>query len=148
MAKRSSVEYAACPIARSLLALGDVWTVLILRDAFLGRRRFGDFQKSLGLAKNILSSRLKKLVAHGLLTTVPATDDSAFRDYVLTPKGRGVFPVLVALRQWGEEFGFEGEQVPTRLVDRANRRPVQRLQLLAEDGRKLKLGDTEVIAAS
>src|SRR3984885_5749221 len=98
--KRTSFEAAECPIARSLDAIGDWWSLLIIRDAFLGKRRFGEFQKSLGLAKNILTVRLRALIDDGILQTAPASDGSAYQEYVLTPKGRGVFPVLVALRQW------------------------------------------------
>ena len=104
MVKRTSFEKAECPVARSLDAIGDWWSLLIIRDALLGIRRFGEFQKSLGLAKNILTVRLRALVDHGILKTAPASDGSAYQEYVLTPKGRGVFPVLVALRQWSEEF--------------------------------------------
>ena len=104
MVKRTSFEKAECPIARSLDAIGDWWSLLIIRDALLGIRRFSEFQKSLGLAKNILTVRLRALVEHGILKTAPASDGSAYQEYVLTPKGRGVFPVLVALRQWSEEF--------------------------------------------
>ena len=102
MVKRTSFESAECPIARSLDAIGDWWSLLIIRDALMGIRRFSEFQKNLGLAKNILTVRLRALVDHGILKTAPASDGSAYLEYVLTPKGRGVFPVLVALRQWGE----------------------------------------------
>jgi DNA-binding HxlR family transcriptional regulator len=144
MVKRTRFEHAPCPIARSLDAVGDCWSMLIIRDAFMGIRRFSEFQTSLGVAKNILTTRLRALVANGVLATVPASDGSAYQEYVLTPKGRGVFPILVALRQWSEEFGFDGEVVPTALVDRASRRPVRRLELHADDGRLLGAADTEV----
>src|SRR5258708_35948766 len=104
MVKRTSLEDAECPIARSLDAIGDWWLMLIIRDALLGARRFGEFQKNLGLAKNILTVRLRTLVDQGILKMTAASDGSAYQEYVLTPKGRGVFPVLVALRQWSEEF--------------------------------------------
>ena len=144
MVKRTSLEKAECPIARSLDALGDWWSLLIIRDAFLGKRRFGEFQKSIGLAKNILTVRLRALVERGILTTAPASDGSAYQEYLLTPKGRGIFPVLVALRQWSEEFSCDGGGFPTLLVDRDNGRPVRKLELRAEDGRLLGTGDTEV----
>src|SRR6266851_8614233 len=76
MVKRTSLEKAECPIARSLDALGDWWSLLIIREAFLGKRRFGEFQKSIGLAKNILTVRLRALVERGILTTAPASDGS------------------------------------------------------------------------
>lgn len=144
MVKRTSLEKADCPIARSLDSLGDWWSLLIIRDALLGIRRFSEFQKSIGLAKNILTVRLRALVEHGILTTAPASDGSAYQEYVLTPKGRGVFPVLVALRQWSEEFSGEPRGFPTLLVDRDKGRPVRKLELRAEDGRLLDQGDTEL----
>ena len=84
----------------------------------LGRRRFGEFQKSLGLAKNILTVRLRAPVDQGILKTTPASDTSAYQEYVLTPKGRGVFPILVTLRQWSQEFDDHPEQIAIILVDR------------------------------
>ena len=144
MVKRTSLEQAECPVARSLDALGDWWSLLVVRDALLGIRRFSEFQKSIGLAKNILTVRLRTLVEHGILKTVPASDGSAYQEYVLTPKGRGVFPVLVALRQWSEEFSGEADGFATRLVDRNRGRPVRKLELRSEDGRLLQVGETEL----
>jgi DNA-binding HxlR family transcriptional regulator len=140
--KRTSLEGADCPVARSLDVIGDWWSMLIIRDAFLGARRFGEFQKSLGLAKNILAVRLRALVDDGILKTAPASDGSAYQEYVLTPKGRGVFPVLVALRQWSEEFDDAPEEIATMLVDREKGRPVRKLELRSQDGRLLGGGDT------
>jgi len=142
MVKRTSFEGDACPIARSLEAIGDWWSLLIIREALFGLRRFGEFQNKLGMAKNILSARLRALVDHGILTTAPASDGSAYQEYVLTPKGRGVFPVLVALRQWSEEFDDHPSEIATILVDRAKGRPVKKLELRAEDGRLLSPADT------
>jgi DNA-binding HxlR family transcriptional regulator len=144
MVKRTSLEKAECPIARSLDAIGDWWSLLIIRDALLGIRRFSEFQKNIGLAKNILTVRLRTLMDQGILTTAPASDGSAYQEYVLTPKGRGVFPVLVALRQWSEEFCGERDGFPTLLVDRNKGRPVRKLELRSRDGRLLGDGDTEV----
>jgi DNA-binding HxlR family transcriptional regulator len=144
MVKRTSLQKAECPVARSLDVFGDWWSLLIIRDAFLGIRRFGEFQKNIGLAKNILTVRLRALVDHGILKTVPASDGSAYQEYVLTQKGRGVFPVLVALRQWSEEFCGEGGAFPTLLVDRGKGLPVRKLELRASDGRLLGDGDTEL----
>lgn len=144
MVKRTSFAGDTCPIARALDVIGDWWSMLIIRDALLGRRRFGEFQKSLGLAKNILSTRLHMLVHEGILSTVPAADGSAYQDYVLTDKGRGVFPILVALRQWSEAFDTHPDEIATILVDREKGEPVGTLELRARDGRLLKVGDTEL----
>ena len=144
MVKRTSFADDTCPIARALDVIGDWWSMLIIRDALLGRRRFGEFQKSLGLAKNILSARLRMLVDEGILSTVPAVDGSAYQDYVLTDKGRGVFPILVALRQWSEAYDSHPEEIATILVDRETGEPVRTLELRARDGRLLQFGDTEL----
>ena len=141
MVKRTSLEGADCPIARSLDAIGDWWSLLIIRDAQIGRRRFGEFQKSLGLAKNILTTRLHTLVDQRILELAPASDGSAYQEYVLTPKGRGVFPILVALRQWSEEFDARPEEIATILVDKEKGRPVRKLELYSQDGRLLRAGD-------
>ena len=140
--KRTRLEGDDCPIARSLDAIGDWWSLLIIRDALLGRRRFGEFQRSLGLAKNILTVRLRALVDQGILKRTAASDGSAYQEYALTPKGRGVFPVLVALRQWSEEFDDHPEQIGTVLVDRKGDRPVRKLELRSRDGRLLSFADT------
>src|SRR5437764_9107935 len=142
MAKRTSLENAECPIARSLDAIGDWWSLLIIRDALLGRRRFGEFQRSLGLSKNILTVRLRTLVDQGILKTAPASDGSAYQEYLLTPKGRGVFPILVALRQWSEEFDEHPEEIATILVDTEKGRLVRKLELHSQDGRLLGVDDT------
>ena len=140
--KRTSLAGDECPIARALDALGDWWSLLIIRDALLGRRRFGEFQKSLGLAKNILTVRLRALVDQGILQVAPASDGSAYQEYVLTRKGRGIFQILVALRQWTEEFDARPQEIATILVDRDSGRPVKKLELHAQDGRLLAFADT------
>jgi DNA-binding HxlR family transcriptional regulator len=147
MAKRISHRDSLCGVARPLDAIGDWWSLLIVRDAFDGLRRFGEFQKSLGLAKNILSARLRTLVSHGILEMVPASDGSPYQEYVLTEKGRGLFPLLVALRQWGEAFFFAPDEAHVQLVDRKAGLPVQRLELRAQDGRVLSPEDTVVRGA-
>lgn len=144
MAKRISHQDSLCGIARPLDAIGDWWTLLIVRDAFDGLTRFGEFQKNLGLAKNILSARLRNLVTHGIMDMVPAQDGSAHHDYVLTEKGRGLFLVLVALRQWGEDFFFAPEEAHVLLADKKTTLPVRRLELRAQDGRVLGAQDTFV----
>jgi DNA-binding HxlR family transcriptional regulator len=140
--KRTSLAGDSCPVARALDVFGDWWSLLIIRDASLGRRRFGEFQASLGLAKNILATRLRTLVERGILKTVPASDGSAYQEYVLTPKGHGIFPILVALRQWTEEFDEHPDEIATIMVDRDKGKPVKKLALLSQDGRVLGAADT------
>lgn len=147
MVKRTSMEGAECPVARSLDAIGDWWSLLIVRDAFDGICRFGEFQRNLGMAKNILSARLRALVAHGIFDLVPASDGSAYQEYVLTEKGKGLFPLIIGLRQWGEQFFYEEGEAHSRVVDRVNGKPVRTLELRAEDGRLLSSEDCVRIAA-
>lgn len=134
-------------MARPLDAIGDWWSLLIIRDAFDGLRRFGEFQRSLGLAKNILSARLHNLVEHGIMDLVPASDGGPYQEYVLTEKGRGLFPVLVALRQWGEAFFFSPGEAHVLLVDKKSGFPVRKLELRSKDGRVLGPDDAVVRAA-
>jgi DNA-binding HxlR family transcriptional regulator len=141
--KRTSFAQAVCPVARSLDAVGDWWSLLIVRDAFVGKRRFGEFQRGLGMARNILADRLRKLVAAGVLETAPASDGSAFKEYVLTEKGRGLFLVIVALGQWGEADSCAA----FTLVDRKRGKAV-RLELRSEDGRKVDLDDVRLVPAA
>src|SRR6188768_2519678 len=141
--KRKSLEKDVCPVVRSLEAVGDTWSVLIVRQAFTGDRRFGEFEKSLGVAKNILTVRLRKLVALGVLEQVPV-EGSAHHEYALTEKGRGLNLVLMAIRQWGEECGGDNPYV---LVDKRDRKPVRPLAFHAHDGRELGPDDMELVSA-
>jgi DNA-binding HxlR family transcriptional regulator len=141
--RRKSLSGAACPIARTLDVIGDWWSLLIVRDALRGTTRFGEFQKSLGVSKNILTRRLRTLVEKGILELFPAAEDSVYREYRLTEKGRTLFQVLIALGQWGQDnVATDPGVARVRLVDRINRQPVRRLEVHASDGRLLKPGDT------
>ncbi|MBY5572238.1 helix-turn-helix transcriptional regulator [Rhizobium leguminosarum] len=144
MVKRVSLWNAGCPVARSLDAIGDWWSLLIIRDAFDGKRRFGEFQTGLGISKGVLTTRLRDLVKRGIFETAPASDGTAYREYVLTAKGRGLFPVIVALRQWGEDFLFADRESPSSLVDREIGSPIARLEVRSADGRSLAWSDTKV----
>jgi DNA-binding HxlR family transcriptional regulator len=135
--KRKSLDGDVCAIARALDVIGDWWSLLIIRDAVGGLRRFGEFQKHLGAPKNILTTRLKALVEHGILEVAPASDGSVYHEYLLTKKGRSLLPTLVALAQWGEDFLFEKEEDCNLPIDLANRKPLKRMKLVARDGREL-----------
>lgn len=144
MPKRQHRKKPACPVARSLDAMGDRWSMLIIRDAFDGLTRFGQFQKNLGVAKNVLSTRLRNLVAHGILDTVPAADGGLHHEYKLTSKGLGLFLVLVSLRQWGEAFFFDPEESHVLLVDKKQGLPVRQLELRGQAGHILGPHETVV----
>src|SRR5215207_10126911 len=94
----------ACSVARTLDVVGERWTLLILRDAFNGVRRFEDFQQSLGIARNILTDRLQTLAAQGVLERRRYQEHPERFEYRLTDKGRDLFPVLVALLHWGDAW--------------------------------------------
>ena len=98
--KRTSIGQVECPVARALDKIGDWWSLLIIRDAFDGMRRFGEFQRSLGISKGILAARLKHLAAIGVLEMTPISDEDGYQEYLLTDKGRDLFLVTVSLRPW------------------------------------------------
>ncbi|MFB4268725.1 winged helix-turn-helix transcriptional regulator [Nonomuraea sp. GTA35] len=127
--------------------IGDRWSLLIVRDVLDGIRRFSELQRNLGLAKNILASRLRELVAQGILEMVPATDGSAYQEYALTAKGRELFAVIVALRKWGEAHLFEEDEPRSALVDIENELPV-RLQVTDATGRPISSDEAFVRKAS
>jgi DNA-binding HxlR family transcriptional regulator len=133
--KRKCLNEDKCPIARSLDIVGDWWTLLIIRDAFAGVRRFGDFQKHLDIAKNILSTRLSTLVEHGIFSVV-AKVEGGHGEYFLTDKGKALLPVLVTLSQWGEKFTV-WEQEGSKMLDVKNRQELRRVELISQDGRVL-----------
>ncbi|MGW0585797.1 winged helix-turn-helix transcriptional regulator [Streptomyces sp. NPDC002920] len=100
-----------CPVQRTLDVVGEKWTLLILRDAFNGVRRFDDLRRHVGLSDAVLADRLRKLVAAGILKTVPYQERGSRtrHEYRLTRRGRDLWPVLVALRQWGETYVADPE---------------------------------------
>ena len=114
--KRASFEDMNCSIAQSLEVIGEWWTLLILRDCFFGITRFEDFQQRLGIARNVLTTRLDTLVDHGVLVRVPYDEARGRADYRLTDKGRALWPVLTTLRQWGDEWILGEDHAPVELV--------------------------------
>jgi DNA-binding HxlR family transcriptional regulator len=142
--RHKSFKANLCPVARSLDTIGEWWSLLIVRDALSGIRRFSDFQKSLGLAKNILSARLKKLVACGIMEQVPASDGSAYQEYALTQKGRDLFPVIVALRQWGDGYLFSRGEKRLQVLDKRTGKPF-RVEVRNAKGEILTANDLELV---
>ncbi|MGR6918959.1 winged helix-turn-helix transcriptional regulator [[Actinomadura] parvosata] len=132
----------ACPVARTLDLVGDRWSLLIIRDAMDGARSFTDFQQRTGIARNILTDRLRKLTAAGLLTQVEAGPGKR-RPYALTQAGKDLFPVIVTLRQWGERHAFEPGETHSVLVD-GDGAPVPDLLPVAADGSPLTSDTTSV----
>lgn len=107
-----------CSVAQCLEVVGEWWSMLILRDAFLGVSRFDDFQDRLGISRNILNQRLNGLVESGVLAKVPYSEHPPRHDYRLTGKGRDLWPVLTAMRQWGDTYAAP-EGPPLQVVHKA-----------------------------
>src|SRR4051794_8908500 len=128
-----------CPIPPAVELIGEKWAFLILRGALNGLQHFEEFQAGLGIARNILSDRLAKMVAGGILERTPDPSDRRKVVYSLTAKGEGLLPVVLAMRQWGEEWGYGKMKVV--LADLRDRKPVRRICVLAHDGRELALHD-------
>ncbi len=129
----------ACPLPAAVELIGEKWAFLILRGAFNGLQHFEEFQAGLGIARNILSDRLCKLVAGGILDRQPDPNDGRRVIYSLAPKGEDLLPVVLALRQWGEKWGYGSMNLA--LADRRDGKPVRRICVLSHDGRELALGD-------
>ena len=133
-----------CSIAAALEAVGERWSFLILRGAFNGLHHFEEFQTTLGIARNILSHRLGRLVENGILERVPDPSDRRKVSYRLTEKGRDLLPVLLSLRQWGERW-VSGKPSNPVLVDRYSRQPIAPMAVRSGDGRVLNLNELEWI---
>jgi DNA-binding HxlR family transcriptional regulator len=114
---RRTYENQECSIARALETIGERWTLLILRDVFLGTRRFDDFQKSLGIARNVLTVRLKTLVDEGLLERRRYHERPERYEYRLTEKGIDLWPVLFTLMKFGDKHAVDGDYVPPTSVE-------------------------------
>ena len=127
----------SCPIPAAVELIGEKWAFLILRGALNGLQHFEEFQAGLGIARNILSDRLGKMVAGGILERSPDPGDRRRVIYSLSPKGEGLLPVVLALRQWGEQWGYGKMRVA--LADRRDRKPVRKICVQAHDGRELSL---------
>jgi DNA-binding HxlR family transcriptional regulator len=124
MPGKTDLSELNCSLARTLEVVGDWWTLLIVRDAFLGVRRFGDFQKSLGIAKNILAARLERLAANGILERGGSEKRPV---YQLTDRGRALLPAMVALMQWGDRW-VSANKPPVVVTDEEGR-PVSPVHL-------------------
>jgi DNA-binding HxlR family transcriptional regulator len=131
-----------CPVARTLDLVGDRWSLLVVRDAMDGARSFTEFQRRTGIARNILTDRLRKLTAHGLLAQRTAPSGRR-QEYVLTDAGRDLFPVVLTLRQWGERHAFAPGETHSTLVDEHGT-PVPEVATVGTDGDVLDADTTHV----
>lgn len=115
----TEIDQQQCSVARALSVVGERWTLLILRDAFLGTRRFEQFQQHLGITRHRLSERLGKLVEQGVLVKVPYHERPLRHEYRLTRKGLGLYPVLMSLARWGDDWMSADAGLPLEYVHRS-----------------------------
>jgi DNA-binding HxlR family transcriptional regulator len=139
--KNDTFKLQSCSIARALELVGEWWSLLIVREAFLGTRRFNEFEKNLGIAKNILARRLAKLVEGGVLERTAVVGKGNPRDYTLTARGRDLLPVIVALMQWGDRWSYGNGQTPLCLRDRKNGQELPAITVRSASGEPLSFGD-------
>jgi DNA-binding HxlR family transcriptional regulator len=132
------IDKQVCSVARSLSVVGERWTMLIIRDAFLGTRRFDQFQSNLGITRHRLSERLGKLVEHGVLVKVPYQERPLRHEYRLTRKGLGLYPVLMSLARWGDEWMDKGEGAPLEYVHRSCGKVTRPVLACSECGEPLR----------
>jgi DNA-binding HxlR family transcriptional regulator len=143
--KRSRSTNKECSIARAMDVVGDRWSILLLREAFYGTRRFDEFQYYLGVAPNILSARLKKFVDLGMMLRVPLPEHGGRHEYVLTEKGRDFFPTYLALKKWGDDWLAEAEGPQVVFRDRSSGRQIESPAPLSARGKPLQLEDIEIV---
>jgi len=142
---RNKLDTLNCSIANALDLIGEWWTILILREAFFGTRRFEDFQQHLGIARNILTARLRKLCDSGILERVPIKEGAKRHEYKLTQMGRDLQTTLIALTQWGDRWIHQANGAPVKFVERASGEEIAGVMILAKDGRKLEARDMAMV---
>ena len=138
--KQRKLDGMNCSISNALELIGEWWTFLILREAFFGSRRFEDFQQHLGIARNILTTRLKKLSDGGVLERVPVKEGAKRHEYRLTPMGRDLYPVLIALTQWGDRWLHE-KGAPVMFVEHETGEEIADVAIISTSGQVLDARD-------
>jgi len=142
--KTKSFSDMQCSIARTLEQVGSWWSLLIIRDVMMGARRFKHFEKSLGIAKNTLTSRLNELVDGGILMRVPSSDGSSYEEYIMTEKGRELAPVMIALAQWGDKWAVHPDGPTFAFVDTKTDEELPRVWPRRRSGEKLERGELSI----
>lgn len=145
MPAAKSLDYLNCSIANALEVVGDRWNLLILRDAFLGARRFDDFRKDLGIARNILSDRLGRLTDAGILETRRYQDHPPRDEYRLTPKGNDLFDILLALWRWGDEWDPPAPGTMRELIHLDCGKVTHSVPSCAHCGKELTRGNLRIV---
>jgi len=135
---RKRFDEMSCAIAQTLNQVGDWWTLLIVRDAMMkGARRFSDFHESTGIAKNILTDRLNKLVDNGIMIREEVGVRGQRQEYVLTERGEALFPILMAMQQWGDKWIYGQEDAPVDMYDARTGEHLAPIQVANESGEEV-----------
>ena len=143
---RHHANLSPCSAAQALELLGDRWTLLLIREVAFGTRRFDEFAAHLGIARNVLTSRLNDMIASGLLQQAPVREDALRMGYHLTEKGRDLLPILVALLQWGDRWLQTPESIPLLLIERASGEALEPMRPRNRSGVALELRDLDWVA--
>ncbi len=146
--QRTDLSQERCSIGRTLGLVGEWWSLLIIREALLGVTRYDEFQRRLGISRNALTDRLRKLVEGGVLARQPVAEGARREEYVLTEMGGDLVTVLVAMRQWGDRWLSQPDAPLLRMVETATGRPVAKLEVMSDDGRRLSRAELRLAAPS
>lgn len=144
--RRTRFDDWDCSVARTVDILGDWWTPMVVRAAFLGARRFEQFTDQLGIPRNVLTERLARLVDEGILTKVAYQERPLRHEYLLTDKGVGLYPVIVSLLEWGNRWlDWDGDEPPVHLVDRETGERVEPVLVDRRTGQPLEPRATRAV---
>ena len=143
--KYKSLAHMNCALAQTLEVIGERWTLMILRDAFFGAKRFSQFQKSLGISKNILTTRLNQLVDEGIMDKRPSPD-GAHQEYLLTDRGYDLQPVLLSLMHWGDKHKPNPAGDRLVFVERSTGSPIRPMSAISQAGHALTARDIKATA--
>jgi DNA-binding HxlR family transcriptional regulator len=143
--KRSRIANKECSVARAIEIVGDRWSILLLREAYYGVKRFDEFEYYVGIAPNILSSRLKKLVDAGIMVRIPLAEHAGRYEYVLTDKGKDFFPTYLALKKWGDDWLAEPAGPQGVFHDRSSGEEIKYPKLVTARGKPLQVEDIEIV---
>jgi DNA-binding HxlR family transcriptional regulator len=144
MAMSISDHSIYCSIARALNEVGEKWSLLIIREAIMGTKRFDEFQQRLGTARNILNDRLTRLVYSEVLSRMQSEGNARIFNYELTAKGRELLSALATLIHWGDRWIHAKIEPPIVLIDKTTKQPIRQMLLTAADGRTLRSENVEV----
>lgn len=140
---RRSVQKSVCSVARSLDLLGDRWALLLIREILFGTHRFDDFAAHLGIARNVLTNRLSKLVEAGIVIQTPLKAEGRRQGYRLTSVGEDLVPALIALMQWGDRWLQSPDTIPIRVIERSSGKEIAPVAIHSTAGKRLAVDDLD-----